>query len=187
MAAIAGGLASPRRGPAPSVSLTFTDFDDVDNLSLVGDAAQGPGGVLRLTPNDWGQARGVVLADGSVDGFETFFRFRLDGRPTGSPLSSTSTRAATGDRDSGAAWATAGTAAIVRSVAIEFDTFLPDEFPSDHVSVQTNAAGRTRPTGRASATPCCPSASPTARSTRSHRVPPGALYIYVDGAIFPRS
>ncbi|MDX2148887.1 MAG: hypothetical protein SFZ23_15335 [Planctomycetota bacterium] len=126
-------------------SFNFPSFPPTSSLSLVGNAfIDDIREFLILTPDEVGQ-RGAAYYTTElsrvVSGFETRFAFNLgfnagDGFTFIIQLESPT---ALGSGGSGIGFASGEVSGITRSVAIEFDTFaFSDEFPEDHVSVQSN-------------------------------------------------
>jgi hypothetical protein len=122
-------------------SLSSPTFADTTGLTTVGNASF-VADALRLTPNVSGQA-GAAWYTSKVsvrEGFTAEFTFRLGGTSDGLALViQNQSTTALGGGGSGIGYGSNGGAGITSSIAVEIDTFnFPDEFASDHVSVQTN-------------------------------------------------
>jgi len=122
-------------------SVSSPTFADTAGLTTVGSASF-VANALRLTPNVSGQA-GAAWYTSKVsvrEGFTAEFTFRLSGTSDGLALVvQNQSTGALGGGGSGIGYGSNGGAGITSSIAVEIDTFnFPDEFESDHVSIQTN-------------------------------------------------
>ncbi len=127
-------------------SLDYPDFSDPADLAFVGDAAVANGDTVRLTPEATDQAGAVWYAQKVhvANGFDTTFTFRVspgisDGGDGFAFLIQDESPIALAGSGSDMGYGAGGLPGITRSLAVEFDTVaFGDEFPEDHISVQTD-------------------------------------------------
>lgn len=178
-AAIAARLASAQCGAV----FSFPDFSSTSGLTLVGDADT-LDNRLRLTRTEQGGAGAAWYTVSKAElnsGFRTSFRFAIqNGTADGFAFVIQDDAAdAIGTDGSGI-----GYAAIPRSVAIEFDTFIfSEEFQGMHVSVQTDGpSGNSNADAFSLAHAFLPD-SVTDGTFRDVKIEytPGVLYVWLDG------
>lgn len=126
---------------ASGASFVFNDFSDVSSLQLNGSAAQGPGNVLRLTPEAFGQSGTAFVKNavtlGSNVSFSTAFTFRISsptfgiGDGDGPGADGITFIVQTNSSTAGGGGGGIGYLGIPNSAAVEYDTFNNGAFGND--------------------------------------------------------
>ncbi len=135
-----------------ATTIVFSDFSDVSTLQLNGSAAQGPGNVLRVTPEAFGQS-GTAFVNTPITlasnvSFSTFFSFRIStptfgiGDGDGPGADGITFIVQTNSNTAGGAGGGIGYLGILNSMAIEYDTYDNGSFANDpdgnHVGIDLN-------------------------------------------------
>jgi hypothetical protein len=124
-----------------ATTIVYNDFSDVSGLQLNGSAAQGPGNVLRLTPEAFDQSgtafvRTPITLASNVS-FSTFFEFRIStptfgiGDGDGLGADGITFIVQTNSNTAGGAGGGIGYSGIPNSMAVEYDTYDNGAFGND--------------------------------------------------------
>lgn len=175
--------------PACNTNFNYTpDFGGVEppGLTFNGDAEFASGQIILTYPIEgqsgsvWHTASRTSLADG----FDTTFNFYLSDTSDGIAF----VLQDEGPAALGGGGSDMGYAGISRSLAIEFDTFcFEDEFPCDHISIQTRGVSPNEPSGSASLGHAVLPVDINDNTIHTVRITyiPGTLAVYFDNATTP--
>lgn len=163
--------------------LDLAQFNSTD-VTVNGNASVTGANVLELTPNAGGQSGSAWYPEKVHvgDGFDTTFGFQIDG---GTADGMAFVIQSEGTTALGGGGSDMGYGGIGHSLAVEIDTFgFSNEFPTPHISVQTQGAGANTSDDTASLAHATISAAADGQPhTMRVRYEPGTLHVWVDGTL----